>query len=68
MVLSYLIPLYRVAFLVAVGQHRLGLCDSVGISYRPSIIILLKLGGVYGCELYDALGAENQRQVSSNRG
>ena len=68
MVLSYVIPLYRVAFLVAVGQLRLGLCDSVGIWYRLGVFILWKLGGVYGCELYDALGAENQRQVSSHRG
>jgi len=68
MVLSYVIPLYWVAFLVAVGQLWLGLCYSVAISYWLGIFILFKLGGVYGCESYDALGAENQKQVSSHRG
>jgi len=68
MVLSYVIPLYLVEFLIAVGQHWLGLGYSATISYWLGIFILLKLGGVSGCELYDAWRAENQKQGSSHEG
>jgi len=46
----------------------LGLGYWATISYWLGIFILLKLGGGYGYELYDALGAENQKQVSSHEG
>ena len=68
MVPSYVIPLYWIALPIIVGQLWLGLCYSAAISYRLGIFILLKLGGVYCCQSYDALGAENQKRVSAHRG
>jgi len=64
----HVIPLYWVAFLVAVGELWLGLGYSAAISYLLGIFVLLKLGGVYSSGSYDGLGAENQRQVSSHGG